>query len=554
MRSSNFYSYLRQHAHLMLVLLSAVIAVTAYLQALHYPFISDDAGYVTENSRLADLHFSELWRLFVEPYSPQFEFLPLREFSYWVDMTLFGLNPAAFRLDNIILYLLCLPLIYGVTLRLWRYLRPLEAASAPWAAATVTALFALHPALVESVVWISGRKYVLPDLFSMLALWCAVKAKRESGLSIVYAAATLIAFVAVMLSKSSYVGIAPIIAMLWMIFWMNEPALKRCRFPIFWVVVIMLIAMALLRLFIANNNGFDRVPFYFGVEAITRVLAVLGGFVRLVITPEDRHFLYPVFEDQWFSYLVILGGAIFLATVWGAMLLLRRRSLEGFALVTFFLLCMPYLQLAPAKPPALIADRYLALAVWPAMLLVVSLAWRLKTLPRAVLLLAIALVWSYHTIERPRDWQNFETLIESDFRAFPGYSMPAMYKVGIQLSEKQYLDAAETANKIMIPEARSSMVKLVDAHQALVDSVATRNPNHAMETFLDYGLDLKKLPVEAQWNTPLIFMWHKNRVYLGQEWRSLTRVFPKDAAVSDNARIALSETWSDELVKQAVLP
>lgn len=43
-----------------------------------------------------------------------------------------------------------------------------------------------------------------PLYFSMLTLWLAVRARRECGLSASLAAATLVAFVAVMLSKSSF--------------------------------------------------------------------------------------------------------------------------------------------------------------------------------------------------------------------------------------------------------------------------------------------------------------------------------------------------------------
>ena len=67
-----------------------------------------------------------MWRLLTEPYNP-LEFLPLRDLSYWFDIKLFGLNPAALRAHNIILYLLCLPLVYATTLGLWRYFRPADA-------------------------------------------------------------------------------------------------------------------------------------------------------------------------------------------------------------------------------------------------------------------------------------------------------------------------------------------------------------------------------------------------------------------------------------------
>ena len=67
------------------------------------PFYFGRQWLLTDNQKLAGLHLTELWRLFAEPYNDFFEFLPLREFSYWFDIKLFGLNPVAFRLHNIIL-------------------------------------------------------------------------------------------------------------------------------------------------------------------------------------------------------------------------------------------------------------------------------------------------------------------------------------------------------------------------------------------------------------------------------------------------------------------
>jgi hypothetical protein len=96
-----------QFGPLIFVLASTILAIVSYLQALQYPFVSDDISYIVENSKLSELRLGELWRLFVEPYNDFSEFLPLRDLSYWFDITLFGQNPAAFRLHNIILYLVC---------------------------------------------------------------------------------------------------------------------------------------------------------------------------------------------------------------------------------------------------------------------------------------------------------------------------------------------------------------------------------------------------------------------------------------------------------------
>ena len=528
---------MRQFAPWLLVLLSAALAVAAYLQALHYPFISDDISYVVTNKNLADLHLGELWRLLVKPYNVGFEFLPLRDLSYWTDLALFGLNPAAFRLHNILLYLLCLPLVYATTANLWRYFRPTDNASAPWAAATVTALFAVHPALVESVVWISGRKYILPDFFSLLALWLAVNTRREPGLSSRYAMATLLAFVAVMFSKSSYVGVAPIIAVLWLRFWLDIPAPQRRRSLLLWPAAILLLAAFLLWVFIVRNEGFDSVPTSFGIEPLFRSFSILGGLIRIALSPEARHFFYPVFEDPWLPAMIVLGAIALIATGWGAVAFLCRRSFSGFVLLVFLLLCLPYLQLIPTKPPSLVSDRYIALAIWPVALLLVMLAWRLKPAPRIVLLLLVALPWCFQTLERPRDWNDFKTLVTRDWRTFPGYYVPAFYVLmDDQMHNGRYREATKTANLTKSPEIRNAMLSLIQADYLIrVVSISTGEPDKAVEALLDLGSMFEHPPARASMDTPMLFIWLKLYVMQATEWQYLAEKFPDDAYVHYNA-------------------
>jgi tetratricopeptide (TPR) repeat protein len=530
-----------QLAPLALVSVCAAVAVGAYLQALNYLFVSDDTVYITENTKLLGLHFTELWRLFIEPYNRYSEFLPLRELSYWFDITLFGLNSAAFRAHNIILYLLCLPLVYATTLGLWRYFRPADAAGAPWAAAAVTALFALHPALVESVVWISGRKYVLPNLFAMLALWLAVRAKREHGLSVPHAAGALLAFVAVMLSKASYVAVAPVIALLWVMFWRDIPAPGRRRSQLLWPLAILVLAASMVLIFIASNE--DNAPAYFGIEAVTRSLAVLGWLARLAVSPESRHFFYPVLDDPYLPVMVVLGIAVLLAAaaVSAAVILRKRLSLEGFALAAFLLLCLPYMQLVPYAPPfSIVSDRFLTLAAWPAVLLIVALAWRLNPVPRTALLLVIALLWGLQTVQRPHDWRSLGALIDTDVRAYPGYYMPAEHKIiDVQLKRGLRREAIETANSISDPDARNIMIELIKADYAVqVVTAATGNPQEAMTLLWKLELDIK-LPAQANWNPALNSFWGRVGFALITEWEYLAKQFPDAAPVRYNAGLWL---------------
>lgn len=529
---------MRRHAPWFLLLAGVTVAVASYLQALHYPFVNDDTVYIVENTRLAGLRFAELWRLFIEPYN-RYEFLPLRDLSYWFDITLFGLTPAAFRAHNIILYLFCLPLVYATTLGLWRYFRPADAASAPWAAVAATTLFALHPSHAEAVVWISGRKDVLSTLFSLLALWFAMNAKREHGLSNGHASATLVALLAAMLSKATTVALAPVIALLWILFWQDIAKPHRNRTVLLWPLGILMLAACIALVFSANSAV--KAAAYFGPEVATRALAVMGWLGRLAVSPENRHFIYPVFDDPYLAVMVALGAAILLAAVAGAALILRKRTLEGFALIAFVLICLPYTQLVPFVTPTLVSDRFLTLASWPAVLLIVALSWRLKNVPRLVLLLALALLWGYQTIERPRDWRSYETLVDADLRAYPGNCLPAFQKIMSYLLPKgRFREAGELADSITVPEARAVMQHLVHGAIDLRDVAKTRDPREAEKHLQELGILLKNPPVQYKWDPAIVHFWEESQDSFELEWQWLVRSFPDDASVRESARASLT--------------
>jgi len=81
--------------------------------------------------------------------------------SHMADCELFGLNPGAHHLVNVLFHtvnaVLLLLLLFRMT-------------GALWPAAFVAALFAWHPLHVESVAWNSERKDVLSTFFALLTL------------------------------------------------------------------------------------------------------------------------------------------------------------------------------------------------------------------------------------------------------------------------------------------------------------------------------------------------------------------------------------------------
>lgn len=510
------------------------IIILSCLQALHFPFVSDDNVYITTNAALADLPWTELWQLFVQSYNP-WEFLPLRDLSYWMEMTWFGTDPSVFRTSNIILYAICCLFVYFTTHHFWRHFRPSQAENATWVAAITTALFAIHPSHIEAIVWVSGRKDVLSGMFAMLALFFAIKTMR-GGFVTRYAIATIFALAAAILSKATNVTVAPVIALLWLAMWRETPLASRRYVPLLWPLLVLIVAASLALVFSTNSSV--KYPSYYGSEAITRSLAILGWMVRLTVSPESRHFIYPVL-DNWFIGMVTVGGLTLVAAGAGLVIFFKKRMLAGFLLVAFVLLCIPYMQLIPFSSDSLVYDRFLFLPVWAVAFLATLWLWKLQFVPRLAVLSIFFVLCAYQTIDRPKYWVSNETLFERDFLTFPeNYTLAYDQIIERQLPSKQFTEARAAANNIADPEARAVMVKFVEVANAMVDAWNSGDPSDAVIQLNDLGILLgQPTPERAKWDPPLSAFWKKCNISYFYGWNSFMQAFPENELVQSNFRV-----------------
>jgi tetratricopeptide (TPR) repeat protein len=142
-------------------LLLALVTLLVYLPASRDGFVYyDDQDYVTENSVVQKgLTWTGIKWAFTTGHASNWH--PLTWLSHMADCELFGLNPGAHHLVNVLFHtvnaVLLLLLLFRMT-------------GALWPAAFVAALFAWHPLHVESVAWISERKDVLSTFFALLTL------------------------------------------------------------------------------------------------------------------------------------------------------------------------------------------------------------------------------------------------------------------------------------------------------------------------------------------------------------------------------------------------
>ena len=142
--------------------LFAIIGITlvVFFPALFNGFVLnwDDAGYIIEYKPIQSLTWQNIKIIFTSYHQGNYH--PLTILSYAFEQAIVGTKPFLYHLDNIILHLLNVALVFIFTRKLTNKLE----------IACITALlFGIHPLRVESVAWVSERKDVLYTFFFMLA-------------------------------------------------------------------------------------------------------------------------------------------------------------------------------------------------------------------------------------------------------------------------------------------------------------------------------------------------------------------------------------------------
>jgi protein O-mannosyl-transferase len=143
-----------------------------YAPVLNFDFVNfDDPHYVIDNFHLrGGLGWHGLAWSFKMGYDSNW--IPLVWLSYMLDYQCYALNPAGYHASNVLLHTANAVLLFLILKRM---------TGAFWRSAMVAALFAWHPAHVESVAWISERKDVLSTLFWMLTIWAYLNYAGKGG-------------------------------------------------------------------------------------------------------------------------------------------------------------------------------------------------------------------------------------------------------------------------------------------------------------------------------------------------------------------------------------
>jgi tetratricopeptide (TPR) repeat protein len=284
-------------------------------QSIHFPFVNyDDPTYTYEAQEvIAGLSWHGVVWAFTHAHGGNWH--PITTISHMFDCEVFGLRAGAHHFGNVLLHT-------TATIGLFFVLRRLTGTL--WRSAFVTAVFAIHPLRVESVVWIAERKDVLSGFFFVLTLASYLHYVRKP--SIWRYLTVSILFACGLMSKPMLVSLPIVLLLLdyWPLKRMADVRTFRNlvaeKLPLF----LMSIASAVATLIAQTRaiGSFEQLPFS---SRVSQALLSYLTYIRQMFWPTKLAVFYPHSENGSALWQVLLAGAALVAITILTFLLRKKR-------------------------------------------------------------------------------------------------------------------------------------------------------------------------------------------------------------------------------------
>lgn len=463
----------------------AVLWTAVYLQSAAFDLVFDDAFILDSQQRyptlLDGLRSTQQSQMdAVQTATAGFQvaydsYRPLLFASYWLDRRLSGLDPGWMHIHGVLLGLLFL-----LVLALLLHQLGATRGERRW----ILLVTALHPLLVEPVVYVSARGDLLAAIAALLATGCAwrsVRAPTRSPLLLWAAAAALLWF-ASLLFKEAWIGLP-------LAFGLAALVLQRLRasIPLGVALVAALLAYAALRTAVlgdeATTLGRQSIP-----EMVAYLPALVAQAFAVLLVPLDLSV-----HRSTQPHLAPAGALLLLLGLAGAALLRAQRipPATGHAALALALL-------APLLLPAtiaiadtdVVADRYF-LPVLPllAFLLVRSCtlaAERLRlpvTVSRGAAAAFLVGLAALTALQIPT-WRNSETLYTRATVAAPEHPM-SWYRLGVHHARQHEWETAEQLFARTLHLAPDHQLALNNLGVSLMNQQRWADAEHAFRRTLE---------------------------------------------------------------------
>lgn len=432
---------------LLVAVILCVITIASYSAIYSLGFADfDDTDYVAYNPHvLGGLTFENIKWAFTTFHASNWH--PLTWLSLQLDATLFGTGPAGFHITNLILHILTSVLLFLILQKM---------TGALWRSALVSALFAIHPAHVESVAWIAERKDVLSGLFWILCL--TIYARYIKKPNPIRYAFLLGIFCLGIMAKPILITLP--FTFLLLDFWplkrinLQRPfpwqklwSLFREKVPLFLITIGSCFITILAQQTHEAVKTLESVPFAFRIKI---ALVSYANYLGKLLWPKDLVVFYPITEISWelATMAGLLVGVLSFLAIWAW----KKRPYFTAGWFWYLGTLVPVIGLMKVGDQAM-ADRYtyipsigfFVLVVWGGSELLSRLSharWVIVSLCSVVIFTLGFLTW--HQVGY---WKTPKILWEHALEIYPDNYYAIAHLIPIYVEQKKYDRAEETATR-----------------------------------------------------------------------------------------------------------
>lgn len=407
--------------------LLCVVVVAAYANSLSLGLAMDSAALV-EDPRLHAFTLANVERILHEPYwwgnTRAGLYRPVTTLSLLFNYTILGNGTAGagYHFINLVLHAVNVCLVFRLALLL---------VPAEWPAFFTAALWAVHPAAVESVTNVAGRGDLLATMALVGALvWYARRTRAPDSHPAVTIAVLLALALCGVFSKESGAGLAGLL-LLWDLSY--RPGQGVADWLRRWPAYATALASAAVFFWVRRNQPPMFVPVVDNAEisadfwtARLTAVKVIGRYLRLLIFPLQLSSDYSYNQvhlaswgdlEAWLSLVVIV--ALLAAAIWRR----RRDSLMFFAAGFFGITLLPSSNLLTIIG-SIMAERFLylpSIGFGIALAALIHRAGQRFGNERAAFAASALLMLAFgvRTFARNEDWRDELSLWSSDVAAAP---------------------------------------------------------------------------------------------------------------------------------------
>ncbi len=355
--------------------LALVVAATfvAYAGALTLQFVVDDRVLVLDDAWIRSWRFlpkyfsTHIWG-YTYPHLLANYYRPV--FMIWlrVDHALFGLTPAGWHLNSVLVHV-------GVTCLVFCLARRLQLAALP--AAVAALIFGLHPAHVETVAYISAIPDPLSAFFLLAAFlsWLRWRGTERHPAHAAWLVVSLLAFLLALLAKESGMALPVFVALYAGIYGSHKgekvTVPDRLKAALQAAAPFLAVVLAYVPLRVHALRGFAHaVTPVTPREEFFTLPSVLFSYLRLLIWPHplslyyDLTYLSAPTAREFFLPLAGLFLAFALLAAWYRWTLrvdLQEGNCLAFAFLWAVVAILPVLDLRVLPKSEIVHDRYLYL-------------------------------------------------------------------------------------------------------------------------------------------------------------------------------------------------